>query len=66
MLREHVVMEAPLAQKIFATQLAHKLFPLVVDHLVVNLQAVVIGKLLAAVLADHTDIVRGDNRQSIT
>ncbi len=34
--------------------LAHKLLPLQVNHLVVDLQPVLVGKLLAAVFADNT------------
>jgi hypothetical protein len=54
MLGEHVVVKATLAQEVFATMLAHKLLPLQVNHLVVDLQPMFVGKLLAAVFADNT------------
>jgi hypothetical protein len=54
MLGEHVIVKAALAQEVFATMLAHKLLPLQVNHLVVDLQPVFVGKLLAAVFADNT------------
>ena len=56
MLGEHVVVEAALAQEIFPTQLAHKLLALQVGHLVVDLQAMIVGEFLAAVLAHHTTV----------
>ena len=37
MLGEHVIVKTTLAEKVFATELAHKLLPLQVGHLVVNL-----------------------------